>query len=137
MADPDGGQGTLELGTFGGRRNGKALAEAPAPGVDSQLAAGLGVDEIEKPDVRQLLLAWIAHLDSYDVVMPREFEERAPPLAIASKVGHDDDQRTLTRERPRTAKRARECRRARAFRRRFSAKRGQQPDESDATLPWW
>jgi len=124
VAHPDGGQGTLEIGAFGGGRDREALAEAAAPRVDPQLASGLGVDEIEKPDVRQLLLAGIAHLDSYDVVMPREFEERAPPLAITSKVGHDDDQRTLTRERPRTAKRARECRRTRAFRRRLSAKRG-------------
>jgi hypothetical protein len=57
MADPDGGQGAFELGAFGGRRDREALAEAPAPGIDPQLAAGLGVDEIEKPDVRQLLLA--------------------------------------------------------------------------------
>ena len=103
MADSDGGQGTLELGAFGGRRNRKALAEAPAPGVDSQLAAGLGVDEIEKPDVRQLLLAGIAHLYSYDVVMARECEKRAPPLAIAPKVRDDHDKRALAGERPRSA----------------------------------
>ena len=69
------------------------LAQPAASRVDPELPTGLRIHQIEEPDIRELLFAWIANLDSDDVVMPGESEERASPVALAPKVGDDHDER--------------------------------------------
>ena len=97
-----------ELGALGRCGDGEALAQPAAARVDAQLATGLGIDEVEEPDVRELLLARIADLDRDDVVVPGELEQRPSPVALAAEVGDDDDERALARERARARERGRE-----------------------------
>ena len=59
---------------FGRRRNGEALAQPAAAGIDAELAPSFRVDEPEQPDIRELLLARIADLDRDDVVMAGELQ---------------------------------------------------------------
>ena len=83
-------------------------AQPTARRVDLELAAGLGIDQPQLPELRQLLLSRVADLDRDDVVASAEREQRPAPVAGAAEVGDDDDERPLTRQ---------SCRRAGAPRR--------------------
>ena len=122
MPHADGGEHSRNLAALGRGRDGEALSQPAAPRVDAELAPGLGVDEIEEPDVRQLLLAGISDLDGDHVMVPGELEQRSAPFLGAAKVGHDDHERALARERSRSGERPREGARARALR--AAARRG-------------
>ena len=93
----------LDLAPFVGSGRRKPRAKARAASVDAQLPPRLGVDEPERPGVRQLLLARIADLDRDDVMAAGELEQRSAPVARTAKVGHDDHDRALPGERPRRA----------------------------------
>ena len=74
MPHPDRRQRACDLRALGRRGDREPLTQAAAARVDPQLAPGLGIDEVQEPDVRELLLAWVAHLDRHDVVVSRELE---------------------------------------------------------------
>ena len=123
------------LAPFGCRGDGEALAETTAARVDAELPSGLGIDEPEEPDVGQLLLARIADLDGDDVVVPRELEQRPPPLAVAAKVGDDHDERALSRKRACAREGVREATSLPGPpSARLAAQRGEQADQADAPL---
>ncbi len=91
------------LAALGGSGDGEPLAKPPAARVHAELPPGLGIDEIEQADVRQLLLTRVPDLDGDDVVVARELEQRPSPVAPASEVGHDHDQMTSGARAPRCA----------------------------------
>ena len=134
MSDSDRRERARQLLAFGRSRDGEALAQPPAPGVDAQLPAGLGVDEVEKADVRELLLARVANLDGDDVVLAGELKQRPAPVARPSEVGDDHDERALARERAGAAERVAEGGPAPALPLGLATQRGQQPDEADTAL---
>ena len=82
----DGGQDDVpgasapELGrqrtALGGGRGREPLAERSRGGVDTDLAAGLGIDERQLADVGQVALARVVDLDREDVVACRDGRER-------------------------------------------------------------
>ena len=72
-------------------------ARRASSSVDLQLAAGLGIDEPQRPELRQLHLARIADLDGHDLVTSAEREQRAAPVAGAAEVGDHHDVRALPR----------------------------------------
>ena len=65
-----------ELAPLGGGRLGEPLAHARVARVDLQLLPRLRVDEPDRADVRQLLLARVADLDGDDVVAGGEPQQR-------------------------------------------------------------
>src|SRR6185436_17704146 len=79
--------------------------------------------------------------DRHDLVPARDLEERAAPIALASEVGHDDDERALLRHPAERLESLRERAQAGAVllerERRLVAlaQREQQADEAGATLP--
>ena len=74
MPHPDGRERTSELKALGGGGDGESLPKTAATGVDAKLAARLGIHEVEKADVRQLLLAWVPDLDGDHVMVPGELK---------------------------------------------------------------
>ena len=74
MPHPDRGERTSELTALGGGSDGESLPKAAAARVDAKLAARLGIHEVEKADVRQLLLTWVPDLDGDHVMVPGELE---------------------------------------------------------------
>ena len=50
---------SAELAALGGGRHREPLTKSPAARVDAQLPSGLGVDEVQEADVRELLLSRI------------------------------------------------------------------------------
>ena len=76
-----------------GRRGaGEPVPEAPRRRVDANLAAGLGVDQGELAEVRQLAFTRIADLDREDVMSRGERREGSLPIARTAKVGDEDDE---------------------------------------------
>ena len=75
----------------------------------SQLGAGLGVDELEQPDVGQLELAGVDDLDGQHLVARR----RAPAAAAPTRRGARKSETTTTRPRRRVAAARRRERRRR------------------------
>ena len=78
----------------------KRCAQPRAARVDAELAAGLGVDEPELADVRQLLLARVADLDGD----ARRGGRRAPAAAGASRGGPRKSETTTTSARWRASR---------------------------------
>src|SRR4051794_21005590 len=83
---PGGGDLRRDLPSLLGGRGGELRAHALARGVPLQLPAGLGIDEPQLTELRQLLLARIANLDRHDVMAAAEHEQRTPPVARAAEV---------------------------------------------------
>ena len=121
MPHADRGKRTGDLAPLGRRGDCESLAETPTARVDSKLPPGLGVDEIEEPDVRQLLLARVSDLDRDHVMVPGELQERSAPLLRAAEIRDDDHQRTLPGERAGSEQRTVEGARAGAVRRRLGS----------------
>lgn len=91
-----------DVGTLRRSCGREALSEPSAPGVHVEQPPGLGIDEPERSDVRQLLLTLVADLERDDVVTSRELEQRPSPVPWASEVGDEHDEAPLARERPGT-----------------------------------
>jgi hypothetical protein len=75
----------------------EALAHSPPRRVDLDERAGLGVDERQVADVRQLGLARVADLDRHHRVVGGQRAERPDPLVLVAEVGDDDDEPGLGR----------------------------------------
>ena len=71
---------------------GEPGAELGVPGRHLQRLPALRVDDGQQPDVGQLQLARVDHLDGQQVVPGRQPAQRALPVAVAEEVGDDDDQ---------------------------------------------
>ena len=67
------------------------LAKCLRAGADIALSTGLGVDDTEDPDVRQLELARVGDVHGHDLVAKcQEPQFPLPPVAV-EEVGDDDD----------------------------------------------
>ena len=113
----------------------EARPQPRAAGVDPQLPARLRVDEPERADVRELLLARIPNLDREDVVPAREAQQRMPPVARSPEVGDEHDERALARVRGDTGDPFTERGRAHAGARRLVPKGRKQPEQAHTPLP--
>src|SRR5581483_11078627 len=110
------------------------VAQGPAARVDPHLATGLRIDEPELADVRQLLLAWVAHLDCDDVVPAHRLDERLAPVERAAEVRDDHHQAALARDRVRPRQGAAERRRADPLLLRLAAQRLEESEQAVAAL---
>jgi len=61
-----------------------------APGLHLAPPTGLGIDEREHADRRQLELARVDHLDRKDLVASAEAAQRPLPARLGEEVGDDD-----------------------------------------------
>ena len=124
------------LGALGRGRGGEPLAEPARVRVDLELAAALGVDEPERPDRLERLLARVAHLDRDDLVAAREAEQR--PRASRAGRGSRRRSRRARAAAPRPRRRCSASPSETSARppapRLAVAEREQQPDEPRAPL---
>src|SRR5206468_3867743 len=118
---------------FGGG-GGEALAEGSAARVDPDLPARLRVDEPQLADVGKLLLARVADLDRQYLVPAHQLEQRLAPVEWPTEVGHDHDDPALPRDRAGAVQRLSQRRDAYVLLFRLALQRGEQPDQSRASL---
>jgi len=83
---------------FRGRRC-EASPQLLAPGIRTQLAAGLGIDQPEHSRVRELLFTRIPDLDSHHLVSAGELEQGLAPVLRPAEVADHDHHGTLLRKR--------------------------------------
>src|SRR6188472_567338 len=81
-----------DLGTLCRRRFGETGAKPRRGGVDTNLAAGLGVDEGQLTDIGQVALPRIVDLDGDDLVARSKGGHRPEPVARTAEVRYDDDE---------------------------------------------
>ena len=92
MTDTEASELMRDLGTLCRRRFGETGAKPRRGRVDTNLAAGLGVDEGELADIGQVILPRIVDLDGDDLVARSQGGHRPEPVARATEVRHDDDE---------------------------------------------
>ena len=81
---------TCKRGALFRSRCRKASPQLLAPGIRTQLAAGLGIDQPEHSRVRELLFTRIPDLDGHHLVPAGELEQGpAPVLRPAEVADHD------------------------------------------------
>ena len=105
MRHPDRRQHAGDAGPLLRGRLGEAPAKRLAARVDADLPPGLRIDEPDLADVRELLLAWVANLDRDHVMAAQQLKQRLAPVERAAKVGDDDDDAALARDRRGVTKR--------------------------------
>ncbi len=136
VADARRGQQLRDVGPLVGRRRREPLSEPAAPRVDAQQLSGLGVDEPERADVRELLLARVAHLESDDVVPARQLEQGPPPVPWPAEIGDQDDEAPLAGQAARAVERLPEVGRSDPrLAVGLGPERRQQADEPHSALP--
>src|SRR5438094_784357 len=135
MPHADGREETRDARALLRSRRREARPQPRAAGVDPQLPARLRVDEPERADVRELLLARIPNLGREDVVPAREAQQRTPPVARSPEVGDEHDERALARVRGDTGDPFTERGRAHAGARRLVPKGRKQPEQAHTPLP--
>src|SRR5439155_16773397 len=96
-----GGEHARDLRALFRGGSGEPCAQPLAARVGAYLPSRLGIDEPEHAGVRELLFARVADLDRDHFVPPCELEQRVTPIHWPAKVAHDDDDCTLTGDRPR------------------------------------
>jgi hypothetical protein len=74
VANADRRQRACDVASLGCCGEREALTEPSAPRVDAKLPARLRVHEVEKPDIRQLLLPRVPDLDTDHVMVPCKLE---------------------------------------------------------------
>ena len=74
-----------------------AVAESGVAGADLALLAGLGVGDDERPDIGQVELAWVEHLDRHRLVPGDHVAQGRDPGPRPGEVGHDHGEPAASR----------------------------------------
>ena len=134
MGDPGAREVARDGGPLGGGRLGEPGAERDVVGVDLQLVAALRVDEPERADRLERLLARVPDLHRDDLVTAGDAEQRLAPVARPPRSGDDDDERALARSPRHAGQRLRELHPRGAVRLVAVAQREEQADQARPAL---
>ena len=92
MADAQPAELAGDVVAIAGGRLGEPVAEVRRRGVDADGPAGLGVDEVELADVRELVLTRVADLHDQDAVALGDAAQLRPPVERSAEVRDEHDE---------------------------------------------